>query len=134
MNLKNKKALAARTLGVGKGRIIFSPSRIDEIKEILTKQDVRDLVNSGAIMIREIRGKRKSQEKGRKGPGKIKKKQKRRKENYIKLTRKLRAYVKQLKSQGRLKNEDFIQIRKKIRSKAFRSKEHLKEIMKGAKQ
>ena len=59
MNLKNKKALAARTLGVGKGRIIFFPGRIDEIKEILTKQDVRDLVSSGAIMIREIKGKRK---------------------------------------------------------------------------
>ena len=59
MNLKNKKQLASRTLGVGAGRIAFRNERVDEIKEAITKQDIRDLVEAGAIVIKEIKGKRK---------------------------------------------------------------------------
>ncbi len=38
MNLSKKKLLAVKTLRVGKERITFSPSRLDEIKEAITKQ------------------------------------------------------------------------------------------------
>ena len=53
MNLKKKKALAARTFGVGLERIEFVKPRLEEIKEAITKQDMKDLKESGAIIIRE---------------------------------------------------------------------------------
>ena len=56
MNLKKKKELAARTLKVGKGRIMFVDARLEDIKEALTKQDVRDLKEDGAIVVKEVKG------------------------------------------------------------------------------
>jgi len=50
MNLGKKKLLAARTLKVGKARIFFVDSRKSEIKEAITKQDIRDLKQDGAII------------------------------------------------------------------------------------
>ena len=60
MNLRKKKELAARILKVGKERIIFSQQRLNEIKEAITKQDIRDLKRDGAITVREISGRRKN--------------------------------------------------------------------------
>ncbi len=54
MNLRKKKALAARTFGVGLSRIEFLEPRLDEIKEAITKQDIRDLYKDGAIRIKNI--------------------------------------------------------------------------------
>ena len=60
MNLGKKKQLAIRTFGVGKERIIFVKSRLEEIKEAITKQDIRELYREGAIRIQEPKGRRKS--------------------------------------------------------------------------
>jgi len=131
MNLKKKKKLAARTLGLGIDSIAFRNERIDEIKEAITKQDIRDLVSSGAIIIKPVKGRRKKEKnKNKKGFGKIKKKIKARKQNYVRLTRKLRQYVKQLKMQEKVTQEDYKKIRKQIRAKTFRSKSHMRELIK----
>ena len=58
MNLRKKKALAARTFGVGVSRVEFMEPRLEEIKEAITKQDIRDLVKDGAIKIKNIRNTR----------------------------------------------------------------------------
>lgn len=130
MNLAKKKMLASKVLGTGKKRIVFVSSRLNEIKEAITKQDIRDLKNSGAIIIKEIRGKRRNQKKSKKtGPGKIKKKVNKRKRTYISLTRKLRAYLYYLKKQNGIQLKDYKDIRKKIRNKFFKSKAHLKEYI-----
>lgn len=126
MNLKMKKQLAARTLNVGMGRIIFA--RIDEIKEAITKQDIRELASSGAIAIKERKGrKRKEKRRTRARAGKIKKKIMNRKQRYAKLTRKLREYAKQLFLQKKISKEQYKKLRKEIKSRMFRSKSHLKE-------
>ncbi len=130
MNLKKKKMLASKTLGVGKARISFSGPRLDEIKEAITKQDIHKLKEEGAIIVKEIKGRKKNTKKKKKGPGKIKKKVVRKKRNYITMTRKLRKYISELKKRGELSNEEFIKIRKKIKNKEFRSKSHLKEQVK----
>ena len=46
MKLEGKKDLVARTLGVGKGRIVFNVQRLEEIKQAITKQDIKDLVQA----------------------------------------------------------------------------------------
>ena len=60
MQLNKKKELAARTLNIGINKIIFNKERLNEIKEAITKQDIRDLVEEKAITIREVRGRRKN--------------------------------------------------------------------------
>lgn len=134
MNLRSKKALAARTLGVGKDRIILVDARKEEIKEAITKQDIRELHKDGAIIIKPVKGRRKVMKKSKKrGQGNVRKKVNTRKRDYIKLTRKLRAYVAELKKQGKISLSQFKEIRKRIRNKSFRSLSHLKEYLGGLK-
>lgn len=133
MNLLNKKKLAARTLGVGKERVVFSNSRLNDIKEAITKQDIKDLHADGAIKIKEISGRKKIVRRKRKTPGKIKKRINKRKEDYVKLTRKLRDYVKKMLVQGKISKDNYKDLRKKIRNKMYRSKAHLKDSLEGKK-
>jgi large subunit ribosomal protein L19e len=127
MNLGGKKGLASRTLGVGKDRIIFI--KTEEVKEAITKQDIRDMLSSGAIILRENRGRRRQEKKRFRGMGNVKKKLNTRKEDYVKLTRKLREYAKQLLLQEKINKEQFRKLRKEIKSKMFRSKAHFKELL-----
>jgi len=132
MNLSKKKALAARTFSVGKGRISFVNARLEEIKEAITKQDIRDLRTEGAIKIKEIRGTKKNvSKKVNRSPGNIRKKVNKRKERYVILTRKLRAYGAEMQKQGKISKEELKDIRKKIRNKAFRSQAHLRDYIGG---
>jgi len=127
MNLAKKKELAKRTLNVGKERIEFLKSRLEDIKEALTKQDIRDLKKDGAILVKEIKGRRKvKKKKTRKSVGNIRKKVKTRKQDYVIMTRKLRRYVAEMKKQGKLSPEEIKDIRNKIRNRVFKSKAHLK--------
>ena len=61
MKLNKKKELAVKILGVGKSRIIFEKSRLEEIKDAITRQDIRDLAASGAIKIRLVKGRKKKE-------------------------------------------------------------------------
>ncbi len=128
MNLAKKKELASKTLKVGKEKIQFDKDRLDEIKEAITKQDIRDLKESGAISIKEPSGRKKQvKRKTRRRVGKIKVKVKKRKQEYVKLVRKLRQYLKELKKQDKITGEDYREKRKKIRNKVYKSKRNLKQ-------
>ncbi len=130
MNLGKKKQLAAKVLNVGKNRIKFAGDKLPEIKEAITKQDIRDLYKEGFITIKSVRGRReKKKRRTRRGPGKIKIKVNKRKQNYIKITRKLRGYLRELKNQKKISNENYWQLRKKIKARYFRSKAYLKEYL-----
>ena len=133
MNLGKKTALAARTLKVGKGRIVFVKSRLNEIKEAITKQDIRDLKKEGAIIVKEIKGRRKVVKINSRSPGNIRKKVNVRKKLYVIITKKLRKYIAELRKRGEISDKDFKEIRKKIRNKEFKSIAHLKEIIVGIK-
>ena len=131
MDLIKKKKLAKRTLNVGEDRIVFLESRLEEIKDAITKQDIRDLLKSGAIMIKERKGRKKVQRERSRSTGNIRRKAKGKKREYIILTRKLRRYLKSQASRGKLSKENFIDMRKKIRNRGFRSLAHLKEYVGG---
>ncbi|MEK6915166.1 MAG: 50S ribosomal protein L19e [Nanoarchaeota archaeon] len=127
MDLSKKKALAARTLGVGEGRIRFNSNSLNEIKEAITKQDIRDLVSSKAILIKETKGKKAKKPRKRARAGSIRMRPNNRKREYIILTRKLRAYLSEIRKQGKIDDGEFLKLRKGIRSKIFKNKSHLKE-------
>ena len=130
MNLLSKKKLAAKTLNIGIGRIYLDENRREEIKEAITRQDIKDLVESGAISIKEIKGQKKNVKRNnRRRAGKRKIKVNTRKQDYVKITRKLRSYVNELKKQGLIDNEKYKEIRKNIRNKLFKSKRQLKESL-----
>lgn len=129
MNLAKKKTLAAKVLGAGKERIVFLNSGLNEIKEAITKQDIRDLKNHGLIIVKEKRGRKKVGKRGRRGQGNVKIKIDRRKKDYIATTRKLRGYVSYVLEQGNISEETRKDLLKKIRNRFFRSKAHLKEYL-----
>ena len=129
MDLSKKKKLTKRTLNVGEDRIVFLESRLEEIKDAITKQDIRDLVKSGAIVIKERKGRKKVQRKRSRSTGNIRRKAKKKKREYIILTRKLRRYLESQVSEGKPLKEHLTDIRKKIRNRVFRSLAHLKEYI-----
>lgn len=134
MNLRAKKLLAAKTFNIGKERIIFVNERIEEIKEAITKQDMRNLLQDGAIRIREVGGRKiVIKNKRKRTKGKIRKRVNQRKRNYIILTRKLRKFIKEKRKNGEIGNKEEKELRKKIRNKMFKSKSHLKENIGGLK-
>lgn len=128
MQLAKKKQLAAKVLGVGKGRIIFIEGRESEIKEAITRQDIIDLKEAGAIQIKEVCGRKKIvRRKNQRKKGKIKKRTRKNKQEYVNVTRKMRTFAKFLLKTGEIENEDYRTIRKKIKSRDFKSKRNLKE-------
>lgn len=128
MDLTKKRELAARTLNVGKDRIVFNTQRLDEIKEAITKQDIKDLLNTKAIIIKETSGRRKNiKRKLRRRSGSIKKKPKSRKREYIIITRKLRNYLSHLKRKGAISIESYYSLRKDIRTRTIKSLAQMKE-------
>jgi large subunit ribosomal protein L19e len=130
MKLDKKKALAARVLNVGRGRIIFVEPRLNEIKEAITKDDIRSLRADGAIIIREIKGRKSKQKKKiRRSPGNIKQNAKNSKREYMLITRKLRKYISELKNKNLLTGDNVSDLRKKIKNRYFKSKAQLKEYL-----
>jgi large subunit ribosomal protein L19e len=130
MNLSKKKSLAAKTLRVGKGRLQFKQENLNEIKEAITRQDIKQLNQEGIITIKPIKGRKKNvTRKHRRGPGKIKMKVNKRKQEYVKITRKLRAYAMSLRDRGVLERELYKKIRNKIRMREFRSKAGMKDFL-----
>jgi len=128
MNLTKRKELAAKVLKVGKNRIIFVEGHLAEIKEAITRMDILDLHKSGAIQIREVKGRKKiKKRKNRRRVGKIKKNVNVRKREYVIITRKLRKFVRGLVRTGAINKERNREIRKEIRSRKYKSKRHLKE-------
>ena len=56
MDLFNQKRMAAALLKCGLGRVRMDPTRLDDISEAVTREDIRRLIASGAIEARKKRG------------------------------------------------------------------------------
>ncbi len=134
MNLRKKKQLAAKTLEVGKNKIVFVKSRLDEIKDAITKQDIRDLYQGGAILIREKIGRRTVKKiRKRRSVGNVRKKIKNRKGKYVILTRKLRKHLGEWRKNKEITELSRDTIRKRIKNKEFKNKSHFNEYLKNLK-
>ncbi|MFC6864687.1 50S ribosomal protein L19e [Halomicroarcula sp. GCM10025817] len=55
-NLKAQKRLAADILDVGKNRLWFDPERQGDIADAITRDDIRELVDEGAITAKDAKG------------------------------------------------------------------------------
>ena len=131
MKLEGKKDFASRVLGIGKGRIVFNNSRLSEIKEAMTRQDIKDLFSDGAISLKEIKGRKKIERRTiRRRAGSIRQPVRGKKHHYMTITRKLRKYLVELRKGEKITKEQFLKFRQEIRASSFKDKAHFKERMK----
>ena len=138
MILKLQKRLAGSVLRCSPKRVIFDPARLEDIKEAITKTDIRMLVGEGAISERPVTGvsrfranKRKVQRsKGlRKGAGSRKGKATARrpgKQAWMDRVRVQRKFLKKLKITSLINNESFKELYAKSKGGYFRSIKHIK--------
>lgn len=50
-NLRSQKKLASKVLGIGKSRVKVDGAMAEDIKEAITRADIRDLIAQGAIKV-----------------------------------------------------------------------------------
>ena len=144
VNLKKKRELIARMLGIGANRVKFEPDKLDDIADSITREDLRSLVKRGTIWTTKVkgtsRGRAKTKQAIRKksglGPGSKKGKKTARmgkKSAYVTKIRSMRHHLKVLKDRNEINRQTYWSIYKKVNGSQVRSVSHLKEIVKQAK-
>ena len=137
--LELQKRIAASVLKIGKSRVWFDPSRIDDIREAITKDDIRALIKEKAIKKMPKKGRKrragklrqKRKRKGRRrGFGKKKKIVKKRKKDYMIKIKNLRKYIKQLKNEGIINAKESRRLLGLAKAGMFKSKKDIKEKIK----
>jgi large subunit ribosomal protein L19e len=126
MKLDKKKRLAAKVLNVGVGRIWFNQARLQDIKEAITKQDIRDLFKEKAIKIKPVTGKKKKAKRKRRHAGKVRMKV-RNKMEYVQKIRKMRAYLRSLRKARRISLQEYLKLRRYAKSGMFHDMADLRE-------
>ncbi|MAG38743.1 50S ribosomal protein L19e [Candidatus Woesearchaeota archaeon] len=138
MNLKTQKKLAAKVLKAIEKRVVFNPERLEDIKEAITKTDIRGLISENAIKkiekrgVSKVRVRKRTQQrrKGlRKGPSTKKGKKTARiskKESWMNKIRTQRKFLRMLKEQKVISNKTFSNMYSKAKGNFFRSKRHIK--------
>jgi len=138
MKLKIQKRLAAQILKSSEKNIWLDSTRFDEIKDAITKADVKSLIKDKAIKAKKIVGtssyrkrKRLTQKKKgrRRGPGSKKSNMNARiskKRRWINHIRVQRTLLKNLRDKGIIERSSYRSLYMKSKSGFFRSKRHLK--------
>jgi large subunit ribosomal protein L19e len=136
-DLRNQRRMAASILKCGVNRVWMDQDRLDEIAKAVTKEDIRILINGGAITVKQIKGvssgrskyNQKQKEKGRKrGHGSRKGAKYARlpkKERWMRTIRALRKYLRSLKNENKIDKSTYRKYYRKAKGGEFRSKHHL---------
>ncbi|MCX6709754.1 MAG: 50S ribosomal protein L19e [Candidatus Woesearchaeota archaeon] len=138
MDLKVQKRIAAEILKRSPKRVWFDSERLDEIKEAITKGDIRALISSGAIVKKQAKGvsrgrarailsqKRKGRQRNK---GSVKGRFTARlpgKKAWMNKVRLQRELLKELKENGAIDRKTFRELYLKSKGGLFRSKRHMK--------
>ena len=138
MNLKLQKRLASEVLKCSTKRVHFREEDIAEIKEAITRRDIKALADDGAILKKQEKGisryrarknqhqKRKGLRKGlgsRKGSKKARSGDKR---VWVNKIRVLRGFIRTLRDKEIVAKDIYKQLFSKVKGGFFRSKRHIK--------
>ena len=140
VNLKAKKQLVSRIVGVGVNRVRFDNDHLDDIADSITRDDIRSLMTANTITVKSFkgtsrgraktkkiqkakRGTKQGSKKGRKGAREGKK------TVYVNKVRALRYILKIAKDRKEIDNNVFKAIYKKIGGNTVRNKAHLRTII-----
>lgn len=141
-HLRLQKRLAADVMNCSPNRVHFEPDRTSDIREAITKADIRGLVKQGVISEKKIKGtsrvrarkiqvqKRKGRQRGsgsRKGKFTARAKPK---EVWMSTVRAQRKFLKELKDKGLITSRSFWELYNKSKGGFFRSVRHIKLFIK----
>jgi large subunit ribosomal protein L19e len=141
MMLKLQKKLAASVAGCSPKRIVFDPAKVEDIKEAITKTDIRLLIGDGTINVLPARGvsrgranqiqlqKRRGLRRGagsRKGKATARTP---RKETWVKKIRAQRLFLKSLQEASIITHDIYRDLYSRAGGGYFRSINHIKIYM-----
>ena len=138
MELKIQKRLASQIMKCSQYKIVFDSSKLKDIKEAITKADIKTLIANQVIWVKPLKrvsrsGARKIAEQKRKGrrKGKGKKKGKAsarlpKKEVWKIKMRNQRALLKELRDKELITKKNYQMLYKKSKGGFFRSRRHIK--------
>ncbi len=142
MKFSTQRRIAAQLLKVGVNRISFDENRLNDIKDAITKLDLRSLIKEKAIKVKPVVGqsrfrvrerlkqKRKGRRKGigsREGRATARLKPKK---TWMNKIRAQRALLKYLKDNNLITPQNYQILRRKAKGGFFRSKPHIKLYLK----
>ncbi len=133
--MSGQRTMAAKIMKCGKSRVWMDPTRVADIEEAITSEDVRRLVRDGVIAKKPKKGlsnfrtkkiaaqKKKGRRRNR---GSIKGKTSgQKKQAWMRTIRSIRKLLGELKETGRITNATYRDIYTKSKSGFFRSKAHV---------
>lgn len=138
MKLQVQKRLASSILKRSKKKVTIDNTRLEDVKEAITRFDIKSLIKDGAIKVKPVKGpskvrtrKLKEQKKKgrRKGQGSRKGKATARlskKETWMIKIRNQREFLKELKDKKLIENKIYRDLYNKTKGGYFRSKRHIK--------
>ncbi|APH39244.1 50S ribosomal protein L19e [Methanohalophilus halophilus] len=136
-NLNNQRRIASKVLGCGLNRVWLDPEASEDIAAAITREDIRELVESGNIKSAPVKGVSRGRARARdakrkyghrKGHGSRKGKKgarNPRKEQWMKKIRALRRRLKELRDDGTLDRSTYCKVYRKAKGGEYRSVAHL---------
>ena len=140
VNLRAKKRLVSRIVGVGLHRVKFDNDHLDDITDAITRVNIRSLITANTIKIKRIvgtshgratlkkiqrrkRGTKQGSKKGRKGARVGKKRV------HITKVRALRYRLKVSKDRKEITNKEFWELYKMVGGNTIRNVAHLRSLI-----
>ena len=131
VNLRLRKRLAARVLGVGVDRVWFDHEALEDLEGSDTRDDMRALKARGIIKILPVKGQRR-RVKGRQGPGRRKGKKTSKlskKERWMMRVRAQRRLLRSLKERKTMTPREYRRLYSLVGGGMFRTKARLLEYV-----
>jgi large subunit ribosomal protein L19e len=133
--LTMQRKLAAKILKVGENKVWIDQSKLEEVKNAITRVDIKKTISHGYIKARPDKIKKPTLvvKKKKKGAGSRKGKSGARvskKRGWIKTVRPLREMIKELRDSGKIEKSQYRKLYLRVKSGAFRSRSHLKLYLK----
>jgi large subunit ribosomal protein L19e len=126
VNLKKKRELIARMMGIGANRVRFEPDKLDDIADSITREDSRGRAKTKQA-IRKKSGLGPGSKKGKKTARMGKK------SAYVMKIRSLRHHLKVMKDRNEINRQTYWLTYKKVDGGQVRSVSHLRDIVKQTK-
>jgi len=140
VNLRAKKRLVSRVVGVGVHRVRFDSDHLDDVTDAITRDSIRSLITANTIKIKPIvgtsrgrarlkkiqkrkRGTKQGSKKGRKGARIGKKK------IHVAKVRALRYRLKVYKDRKEITNKEFWELYKMVGGNTIRNVAHLRSLI-----
>lgn len=137
MNLRSQKRMASDVLDVGKNRVWIDPDRASEVEDAITKQDIRNLIESGVIQKKPEEGtsrgrarerdeqRKKGRQKGHGSRKGSKGGRKSEKDEWKEKIRALRTELKRMRDEDELESSEYRDLYNMAKGGFFRNKKHM---------